>query len=89
MSKAVNPGDAGYAGPVLGIVCTPLHSPGTGSQCWAAILTMGSKAWGAMTTEGKIYLHLPHHGHQLGLPLIGSAWRGRGRTVLMTAQSGS
>ena len=56
---------------------------------WAAILTVGSKAHGAMTTEGKSCLRLPPQGHQLSLPLVGSEWRGRGHTVLMTAQSGS
>lgn len=55
-----------------------------------AILTVGSTAHGAMTTEGKSCLHLPPpQGQQLSLPLVGSEWRCRGRTVLMTAQSGS
>ena len=60
---------------------------------WVAILTEGSKAHGAMSTEGKSCVSTcpptPKPGHQVSLPFLGSEWRGRGRTVLMTAQSGS
>lgn len=60
---------------------------------WVAILTVGSKARGAMTTEDKSCLSAcpptPRARNHLGLPLGDSEWRGRGRTVLMTAQSGS
>lgn len=67
---------------------TPTHSPGTGKPGWVAILTVGSEAPGAMTTESKVSPSAPQ-GYQLSLPLVGSERRGRGRTVLMTAQSGS
>lgn len=41
---------------------TPRDPPtllGLEGQCWVAILTVGSKARGAMTTEGKSHLHPP------------------------------